>query len=121
MTTKFDVRVLTKYAIGFVAGLMLFWIFQQLFFSKGKDEPSSRDYKKEYIQSQLTIDRLRRDSLEQRQDLHKKITASEDENKQLKTTLGKLEKHYAKINFKSHTFDELDNIRDSIIANLRKE
>ena len=120
-TTKFDVRTLGKYAIGAFIGFFLFWVVQQLFFRKDKDDPSDRSYKKEYIQSQEIITRLRKDSIEKRQELHKTIVGLEEDNRRLKSSLGKLENHYAKLNFKARSFDELDNIRDSTLSALRKE
>lgn len=121
MTTKFDIRKYWQFAVGAIVALFLYWVVQQVFFSKDEEQPSGRNYKKEYIESQREISRLKKDSLLQRYEMQKVLLDLREENLDLQVSLKELTRHYEKLNFRAHTFDELDAVRDSVIAELRKE
>lgn len=121
MTTNTLIAKFGKYVVGAFIGFLLFWLVQQLFFSKDREEPSGRNYKKENTQLQGEVDRLRLDSLEQRTKLRDRIKQSQQEELDLRIKLRKWERHYETLNFKSHTFDQLDSIRDRTLSDLRQE
>lgn len=121
MTTNDLIQKFGKYAIGAFIGFLLFWVFQQLFFSKDKDDPSGRNYKKENVVLQSEIDSLRSSFIRERQELKSRVKESEEEELELRIKLRQIDKHYEKIDFKSHTFDELDSMRDRALSDLREE